>query len=52
LNVTMTEGQLYDPTERMKFITKIADKFHTLMDINKKYMENTIMEISSWHDHA
>nr|WP_241898514.1 hypothetical protein [Pseudomonas syringae] len=51
-NVTMTEGQLYDPTERMKFITKIADKFHTLMDIDKKYMENTIMAISSWHDHA
>ncbi len=52
LDVVMTEGDLYDPLDRMIFITEIAEKYHDLMISDKKLMEGIILTISSWYDNA
>ncbi len=44
----MVEGDLYSTQDRMKFIEKIAVKYHGLMISEKEYMERTIAEISKW----
>ncbi|WP_256208086.1 MULTISPECIES: DUF2515 family protein [unclassified Pseudomonas] len=49
-DVVMKEGDLYDSTDRMIFITEIATKYHHLMDKDKRQMEITISTISSWHN--
>ena len=52
LDVTMTKGDLYNDKDRMKFITKIADKYHKLMTTDQKSMEEVIGTIATWWDHA
>ncbi|EIK97624.1 hypothetical protein PMM47T1_03909 [Pseudomonas sp. M47T1] len=46
--IEMHEGALYRESDRMKFITEIAQQYHTLMDDELEYMENKISIISSW----
>ncbi|MDR6915930.1 hypothetical protein J2X66_002798 [Pseudomonas sp. 3296] len=48
LRVQMDDGDLYDETDRMVFITKIANQYHYLMDSEKHYMESEIQKISTW----
>jgi len=48
----MTEGQLYDPVDRMKFIGSIANTYHYLMLNEKKQTESIIETISTWCDNA
>ncbi len=50
LRVQMTEGDLYDETYRMNFITKIAHRYHLLMQHNNEYMESSIAALSKWSD--
>lgn len=52
LDVVMTKGDLYNGTDRMKFITKIAEKYHKLMTTNQKSMEEIIETIATWWEHA
>ncbi|MFJ4394699.1 DUF2515 family protein [Pseudomonas sp. NPDC089396] len=49
-DVVMKEGDLYDATDRMIFITEIANKYHYLMNKDKSQMETIISTISSWHN--
>lgn len=48
LREQMTEGNLYDSADRMKFITRIAEKYHRLMTERRTYMEGVITGISAW----
>jgi hypothetical protein len=50
LRVQMSEGDLYDETDRMKFIGTIAHQYHKLMGARKDYMETEIRTISTWAD--
>ncbi|WP_224770872.1 DUF2515 family protein [Pseudomonas sp. FEN] len=52
LREQMTEGDLYNETHRMKFITKIANKYHSLMQYDTEYMEERITSISNWSNAA
>ena len=52
LREQMKEGDLYDAQDRMKFIEKVAVKYHELMIFNEEYMESIITEISAWRDRA
>lgn len=52
LDVIMTKGDLYNDKDRMKFITKIAEKYHKLMTTDQKSMEEIIGTIATWWDHA
>ncbi|WP_409520968.1 DUF2515 family protein, partial [Pseudomonas sp.] len=49
-DVIMKEGDLYNSTDRMNFITEIATKYHYLMDKDKNQMGTTISTIISWHN--
>lgn len=48
LREQMTEGNLYDSSDRMKFITRIAEKYHRLMIERRPYMEEVIGGIATW----
>ncbi|MDI3356283.1 hypothetical protein MO767_18280 [Pseudomonas sp. UYIF39] len=48
LRVQMENGDLYDETDRMVFITDIAMQYHHLMGAEKDYMEGEIRTISTW----
>ncbi|MCU1747895.1 DUF2515 family protein [Pseudomonas sp. 6D_7.1_Bac1] len=48
LRVQMSDGDLYDETDRMVFITAIANQYHHLMLTKKAYMEGEIAKISGW----
>lgn len=48
LRVQMTDGDLYDEVDRMKFITNIANGYHELMKTRKTYMDGEIRTISTW----
>lgn len=48
LREQMTEGDLYNGTQRMDFITKIANKYHQLMQQDADHMESSITSISKW----
>lgn len=48
LRVQMKSGGLYDQVDRMAFIFDIANRYHKLMLINLRYMEETIGAISTW----
>lgn len=49
LKVVMTEGKLYNETDRMRFIGNIADQYHKLMSQQKAYMEGEILSIAGWN---
>jgi hypothetical protein len=49
LKVVMTEGKLYNETDRMKFIGNIADQYHKLMTQQNAYMEGEIASIAGWN---
>jgi hypothetical protein len=51
-DVVMTEGKLYDPVDRMKFIGSIANTYHYLMLNEKEQTESIIKTISTWCDNA
>ncbi|MDR6915533.1 hypothetical protein J2X66_002401 [Pseudomonas sp. 3296] len=46
--VQMSEGDLYDENDRMKFISSIAQQYHYLMGAQESYMEREIRTISTW----
>lgn len=46
--VQMSEGDLYDENDRMKFISSIAQQYHYLMGTQEAYMEREIRAISTW----
>ncbi|MBU0522555.1 MULTISPECIES: DUF2515 family protein [Pseudomonas] len=48
LRVQMKKGDLYDETDRMVFITEIANQYHFLMGKKAEYMEGEIKIISTW----
>lgn len=48
LRVQMSEGNLYDESDRMEFIGAIAKQYHKLMGMRKDYMEGEIRTISTW----
>jgi hypothetical protein len=48
LKVSMKEGDLYNETDRMKFIVQIANQYHYLMGAKTEYMEGQISAISDW----
>lgn len=48
LRVQMTKGDLFNESDRMEFIKKIADQYHKLMGDKKDYMEQEIETISTW----
>ncbi|QZP31819.1 DUF2515 family protein [Pseudomonas sp. DR48] len=48
LRVQMKKGDLYDETDRMVFITEIANQYHFLMGNKTEYMESEIKKISTW----
>jgi hypothetical protein len=48
LRVQMKKGDLYDETDRMVFITEIANQYHFLMGNKSEYMEGEIKKISTW----
>lgn len=48
LKAEMSEGGLYNESERMRFITTIAQKYHSLMMERTGYMEEKIKAISTW----
>ncbi|WLG47749.1 hypothetical protein [Pseudomonas sp. FP1740] len=48
LRVQMSEGDLYDESDRMKFIGAIAKQYHLLMGTREAYMEGEIRTISTW----
>lgn len=48
LRVQMKKGDLYDETDRMVFITEIANQYHFLMGNKTEYMEGEIKKISTW----
>lgn len=48
LRVQMKKGDLYDETDRMVFITEIANQYHLLMGEKVEYMEGEIKKISTW----
>jgi hypothetical protein len=50
LREQMTEGNLYDSSDRMKFITRIAEKYHRLMIERRPYMEEIIGGIATWQN--
>lgn len=49
-DVVMTEGDLYDPTDRMKFITTIAVTYHNLMIKRPAQMDEIISTIATWSE--
>lgn len=50
LRVQMSEGDLYDESDRMKFIDSIANQYHLLMGTREAYMEGEIRTISTWNN--
>nr|WP_314873981.1 hypothetical protein [uncultured Pseudomonas sp.] len=52
LKVEMEDGSLYDETARMRFIEKIAERYHDLMDDRAEYMESQITSIATWGEAA
>ena len=48
LRVQMSEGDLYDETDRMEFIGSIAKQYHKLMGERESYMEGQIKTIATW----
>lgn len=48
LRVQMEDGDLYDVSDRMKFIGTIANQYHKLMRTRTDYMEGEIGKISTW----
>ncbi|NSX07373.1 hypothetical protein HTX81_02140 [Pseudomonas lini] len=48
LRVQMSDGDLYDESDRMKFISAIAKQYHLLMGAREAYMEGEIRTISTW----
>jgi hypothetical protein len=44
----MSERDLYDESDRMKFIDSIANQYHLLMGTREAYMEGEIRTISTW----
>ncbi|WP_409077966.1 DUF2515 family protein [Pseudomonas sp. N3-W] len=48
LRVQMEDGDLYDVSDRMKFIGTIANQYHKLMRTRTNYMEGEIGKISTW----
>ena len=48
LRVQMTKDDLFNESDRMEFIKKIADQYHKLMGDKKDYMEQEIETISTW----
>ncbi|WP_085655905.1 DUF2515 family protein [Pseudomonas sp. B11(2017)] len=48
LRVQMEKGNLYNESDRMKFIAKIAGQYHKLMGSKKDYMEGQIATIATW----
>nr|WP_314875748.1 hypothetical protein [uncultured Pseudomonas sp.] len=50
LKVVMEKGDLYVENDRMRFITKIADRYHKLMNNKSDYMEGEMLKISSWNE--
>ncbi|PBP97408.1 DUF2515 family protein [Pseudomonas congelans] len=50
LDAVMTEGQLYNPGDRMTFITKIATAYHRKMKENPIEMEQAISTIATWSE--
>jgi hypothetical protein len=48
LRVQMSKGDLYDESDRMKFISSIAKQYHFLMGTRESYMEGEIRTISTW----
>jgi hypothetical protein len=50
LRVQMQEGDLYNQDDRMKFISKIAGRYHQLMSTQTTYMEGVLREIATWNN--
>ncbi|MEE4679736.1 hypothetical protein V2K56_08785 [Pseudomonas alliivorans] len=50
LDIVMTKGKLYNPTDRMTFIGTIASAYHRRMQKNTKEMEQAITTIASWSE--
>ncbi|MPR04624.1 hypothetical protein F0169_22650 [Pseudomonas sp. MAFF 212408] len=48
LKVRMTEGELYDESDRMVFISDIAAQYDFLMQTKTDYMEGEMRAISKW----
>jgi hypothetical protein len=48
LKVTMTDGNLYNESDRMNFIGRIAKQYHKLMINSASYMEGEISAIAGW----
>jgi len=48
LKVEMQTGELYSESDRMKFISEIAQQYHILMGEQLDYMEDKIAAISNW----
>lgn len=48
----MTEGQLHNQNDRMKFITDIANNYHKLMKIKGTYMHESIRAIAGWSENV
>lgn len=48
LRVRMEDGDLFDEVDRMQFITDVANKYHSLMNEKKVYMEGEIETIATW----
>ncbi|KAA0694926.1 hypothetical protein DT594_08615 [Halopseudomonas laoshanensis] len=46
--VQMREGNLYEEADRMDFIASIAERYHLLMQRQKRYMEEVISSIAAW----
>ncbi len=48
LKVQMKSGDLYNESDRMVFISDIANQYHFLMQTQTDYMEGEIRAISTW----
>ncbi|KTC17941.1 hypothetical protein AO391_08760 [Pseudomonas marginalis ICMP 9505] len=48
LKVRMEDGDLYNESDRMRFIGNVAKQYHKLMGQQKKYIEGEIYTISTW----
>lgn len=49
-SVAPEETKLEEFESRMKWIGKAAQKFHSLMQLNKTYMENELRTMAGWVD--
>jgi hypothetical protein len=50
MSVSMTKGDLYNESDRMDFIGKIAKSYHRHMSVDTEYMEEQISEIAGWRN--